>query len=211
MKKIFTLYLVAITLLSSCVSETEHLKVIDEKNSISVENEKLKTELEAIKFGAPNLIADGKIFFEAKEFSKAREKFQTLLEKHPDLPQSIEAKKYLAILHEEELWQEASQSNDIIISEKYISQYPKGKYISKATGRKEELKKLNMHNAYEDATNSNSSYAWKRFLDEYPDHPNKSSIKEKVIRLEVDEILGDRETGRMPSFDNYSTIIQAVI
>lgn len=62
-----------------------------------------------------------------------------------------------------------------------------------------------MQKAYDEAVNSNSSYAWKRFLEDYPDHPNKSSIKEKIIRLEVDEILGDRETGRMPSFDNYST------
>lgn len=205
MKKIFTCCLIVTALLSSCVSETEHQKVIDEKNELAVENLQLKTELEEIKFGAPNLLAHGKKFFEAKEFSKSREKFQTLLEKHPDLPQSIEAKKYLSTLEEEEMWQEASQSNEISISEKYISQYPKGKYISKANGRKEELKKLNKQKAYEDATNSNSSYAWKRFLEDYPEHSNRSSITEKIIRLEVDEILGDRETGRMPSFDNYST------
>lgn len=205
MKKIFTCCLIVTALLSSCVSETEHQKVIDEKNELAVENLQLKTELEEIKFGAPNLLADGKKFFEAKEFSKSREKFQTLLEKHPDLPQYIDAKKYLATLEEEEMWQEASQSNEISISEKYISQYPKGKYISKANGRKEELKKLNMQKAYEDATNINSSYAWKRFLEDYPEHSNRSSITEKIIRLEVDEILIDRETGHMPSFDNYST------
>lgn len=204
MKKIFTCCLIVTALLSSCVSETEHQKVIDEKISLSVENEKLKTELEEIKFGAPNLLADGKKFFEAKEFSKSREKFQTLLEKHPDLPQSIEAKKYLTTLDEEELWQEASQSNEISISEKYISQYPKGKYISKAIGRKEELKKLNMHNAYEDATNSNSSYAWKNFLEDYPNHKEANAIRDKIIRLEVDEIMGNRNTGQMPSFNQNS-------
>ena len=59
-------------------------KLSIKKNELSAENEKLKAELEEIKFGAPNLISDGKKFFEAKEFSKAREKFQTLLEKHPD-------------------------------------------------------------------------------------------------------------------------------
>jgi TolA-binding protein len=40
--------------------------------------------LEEIKFGAPNLLADGKQFFEAKDYSKAKDKFQTLLEKYPD-------------------------------------------------------------------------------------------------------------------------------
>lgn len=204
MKRILIFLTVALAL-SSCVSESEHQRIVDEKNALSIENQNLKNELEEIKFGAPNLLSDGKKFYQAKDFSQARQKFQILVEKHPDMPQSIEAKKYLANIDEEELWQNALISEDISNTEDYISKYPKGKYISNAISRKNELKKLNMQKAYDEAVNSNSSYAWKRFLDEYPDHPNKSSIKEKIIRLEVDEILGDRETGRMPSFDNYST------
>lgn len=204
MKRILIFFTVALAL-SSCVSESEHQRIVDEKNALAVENQNLKNELEEIKFGAPNLLSDGKKFYQAKDFSQARQKFQILVEKHPDMPQSIEAKKYLANIDEEELWQNAFISEDISNTEDYISKYPKGKYISNAISRKNELKKLNMQKAYDEAVNSNSSYAWKRFLEDYPDHPNKSSIKEKIIRLEVDEILGDRETGRMPSFDNYST------
>lgn len=204
MKRILIFLTVALAL-SSCVSESEHQRIVDEKNALSTENQNLKNELEEIKFGAPNLLSDGKKFYQAKDFSQARQKFQTLLQKHPDLPQSIEAKNYLANIDEEELWQKAFTSEEISNTEDYIVKYPKGKYIKNAVSRKSELKKLNMQKAYDDALSSNSSYAWKRFLDEYPDHPNKSSIKEKIIRLEVDEILGDRETGRMPSFDNYST------
>lgn len=204
MKRILIFLTVALAL-SSCVSESEHQRIVDEKNALAVENQNLKNELEEIKFGAPNLLSDGKKFYQAKDFSQARQKFQILVEKHPDMPQSIEAKKYLANIDEEELWQNAFISEDISNTEDYISKYPKGKYISNAISRKNELKKLNMQKAYDEAVNSNSSYAWKRFLEDYPDHPNKSSIKEKIIRLEVDEILGDRETGRMPSFDNYST------
>lgn len=204
MKRILIFLTVALAL-SSCVSESEHQRIVDEKNALSIENQNLKNELEEIKFGAPNLLSDGKKFYQAKDFSQARQKFQTLLQKHPDLPQSIEAKNYLANIDEEELWQKAFTSEEISNTEDYIVKYPKGKYIKNAVSRKSELKKLNMQKAYDDALSSNSSYAWKRFLDEYPDHPNKSSIKEKIIRLEVDEILGNRETGRMPSFDNYST------
>lgn len=203
MKKIISCCIIATSLFSSCISETEHQKVINEKIEISAENEKLKSELEEIKFGAPNLIADGKKFFKAKEFSKAREKFQTLLEKHPDLPQSLEAKKYLATIDEEELWQNASQSDDISVTEKYISQYPKGNYISKANARKEELKILNMQKAYDNAVSENSSYAWKSFLEDYPNHKNASAIRDKIIRLEVDEIMGNRNTGQMPTFNQY--------
>ena len=204
MKRIFIFLAVALAL-TSCVSESEHQRTIDEKNALSAENEILKNELEEIKFGAPNLLSDGKKFYQAKDFSQARQKFQTLLQKHPDMPQSIEAKNYLANIDEEELWQNAFNSEEISNTENYIEKYPKGKYIKNAVSRKSELKKLNMQKAYDDASSSNSSYAWKRFLDEYPDHPNKSSINEKIIRLEVDEILGDRETGRMPSFNSYSS------
>ena len=83
MKKIFTYCLIVSALLTSCVSETEHQKILDEKNELFIENQQLKNELEEIKFGAPNLLADGKQFFEAKDYSKAKDKFQTLLENHP--------------------------------------------------------------------------------------------------------------------------------
>jgi hypothetical protein len=120
-----TLLLIAIPLfLHSCVSQTEHDKVITEKEAIEQERDKLKQELEEIKFGTPTLLSDGKKFFAAKDFSQARQKFQTLLDKHPDMPQAIEAKKYLANIDEEELWNNASTSDDISYSENYISQYP---------------------------------------------------------------------------------------
>lgn len=208
MKKYIYLFLLSI-FLSACVSESDHQKVVDERNSLSIENENLKTELEEIKFGAPNLLSDGKQFYDAKDFSKATEKFQTLVEKHPDMPQTIEAKKYLANIDEEEQWQSALNSEEISYTEDYIEKYPKGKYISKANSRKNEIKQLNMQKAYDDASNSNSSYAWKRFLEDYPNHKNANSIKEKIIRLEVDEILGDRETGQMPSFNNYGSSYSA--
>ncbi|MCB0750022.1 MAG: hypothetical protein KDC52_00965, partial [Ignavibacteriae bacterium] len=70
MKKYIYLFLLSI-FLSACVSESDHQKVVDERNSLSIENENLKTELEEIKFGAPNLLSDGKQFYDAKDFSKA--------------------------------------------------------------------------------------------------------------------------------------------
>lgn len=141
-----------------------------------------------------NYLLTERSFLKQKNFQKAREKFQTLLEKHPDLPESIEAKKYIATLDEEDLWQEASQSNDISISEKYIS---------KANARKEELKILNMQKAYDNAVSENSSYAWKGFLEDYPNHREANAIRDKIIRLEVDEIMENRNTRQMPSFNQY--------
>lgn len=205
MKNFFFSTFTIIALLASCVSQSEHDKIISEKDAISEQRDKLQQELEDIKFGAPNLLSDGKKFYEAKDFIKARDKFQILVNKHPDMPQSIEAGKYLSNIDEEELWSNASVSEDIGLSKSYISKYPRGKYISKATSRKQELDALYMERAYNDALIGNTSSSWKRFLKDYPDHIESLAIEEKIIRLEVDEIMGDSETGKMPSFNQYGS------
>jgi hypothetical protein len=198
-------YLLLLVLISSCISQSEHDKVLSEKQAVEQERDKLKEELEEIKFGAPNLLSDGKKFYEAKEFSQARQKLQMLVDKHPDMPQSIEARKYLLNIDEEELWNQASNIDDISYSENYISKYPNGKYLSKAISRRNQLKILNMQKAYDTALSQNTSYAWKKFLEDYPDHIEASAIRKKIIRLEVDEISGDRETGQIPSFSQYNS------
>lgn len=197
MKTYYPYLLILSLLLSSCVSQDEYKKVI-------AENDQLKGELEDIRFGLPNLLADGKKFFEAKDLARAREKFQMVIDKYPDATQSIEARSHLAIIDEEELWQAAMTEENISTVERYINMYPKGKYVAKAQVRKNQLKKLNMDRAYDYASDRNTSDAWRSFLETYPNHSAAASIKEKIIRLEVDEISNDRSTGVMPSFDSYS-------
>jgi len=205
MRKNIFIGLTISALLYSCVSQSEHDKLVSEKDAIAQERDKLKQELEDIKFGAPSLLADGKKFYDAKDFSQARQKFQMLLDKHPDMPQSIEARKYLSNIDEEELWNSASTSDDISHSESYLSKYPKGKYISKAVARRNELKILNIQKAYDAALSQNTSYGWQKFLEDYPNHSEAAAIRKKIIRLEVDEISGDRETSQIPSFNQYNS------
>lgn len=205
MRKFVFIAAIISALFYSCVSQSEHDKIVSEKDAIAQERDKLKQELEDIKFGAPNLLADGKKFYEAKDFTQSRQKFQMLLDKHPDMPQAIEAKKYLSSIDEEELWNNASISDDISYAESYISKYPRGKYIGKAVARRSELKVLNMQKAYDAALNQNTSYVWKKFLEDYPNHVEAAAIRKKIIRLEVDEISGDRETGQIPSFNQYNS------
>lgn len=197
--------LFASLLLNSCVSQSEHDKIVSEKEEIASERDKLKQELESIKFGAPTLLADGKKFYDAEDFTQSRQKFQLLLEKHPDLPESIEARKYLSIIDEEDLWKKAMTSDDILNTEEYIAKYPKGKHIGKAVTRRSELKILAMQKAYDEALDQNTSYSWKQFLEDYPQHKDISEIRERIIRLEVEEIIGARETGQMPSFNQYNS------
>ncbi len=129
-------------MLFSCVSQSEHERIVSEKDEIAQERDRLKQELEDIKYGAPNLLDDGKKYFDAKDFTQSRQKFQMLLDKHPDMPQSIEAKKYLSDIDKEELWNNASTSADISFAEGYISKYRIGKYFSKAVSRRSDLKVL---------------------------------------------------------------------
>lgn len=205
MTKSFGLLLILVFFLEACVSKEDHEKVISERDAITMERDTLKLELQEIKFGAPNLLSDGKMFYDTKEFQNARKKFQLLIDKHPDMPQSIEAQKFLSSIDEEELWNNASNSQEVSVLEKYISRYSTGKYIQKAYERMGELKVLNMKREYESALSQNTSSDWKTFLTNYPDHADAAEIKRRIIQLEVDEILGYKETGKMPTFNEYQS------
>ena len=44
-----------------------------------------------------------------------------------------------------------------------------------------ELKILDEQRAFGYATQANSSSAWKKYLEDYPNHPEAKSIKKKII------------------------------
>ena len=203
--KLITQYLTIILILSitACVPESEHNKVVSERDELAIKNDSLKKEIEGIKYGAPNLLSNGKAFYDAKEFVKSKEKFEALVERHPDMPQTLEAKKYLAIIQEEISWDKASKSYSIETVDDYLQNFPKGKYTTKAKSRKSELKASNLKQEYDNAVTENTSSAWKKFIENYPNHPQAYAIKRKIIRLEVDEILGNSQTGAMPASQQY--------
>jgi len=205
MFKKYLIYPVLVIGFGACVSQSDYDKLQLEKLSAVQECDKLKQEIQNIKYDAPTLLSDGKQFYEAKNFTQARAKFQTLVEKHPDKPQSIEANKYLQDLDEEDLWTTASITEYPMIVEKYISSYPKGKYTPQAEQRLRDLKISAMSKSYEAAGNQNTSGAWERFLEAYPDYEHANMIREKIIRLKVDEIAGARNTGQIPVYNQYSS------
>lgn len=57
---------------------------------------------------------------------------------------------------------------------------------------------------YELAERENTSSSWKRFLENNPNYENAEEIKEKIIRLEVQEIMADQNTGTMPESEKIS-------
>jgi hypothetical protein len=90
MKKIAFRFLTGIftvALLASCVGVPQQ-----EYDLLKVENEKLKLEIEDLKFGPDKLLSQAKVYIENKDFIKAKTEIQSLLDKHSTSQQAIEAK-----------------------------------------------------------------------------------------------------------------------
>lgn len=193
MNKVF-LCAISMLLLTSCGLDDARIKAEQERDALA-------KELEEIKFGAPNLLADARRLMQAGDFATAKSKLEELRYRHGDRPEAAEGKLLLREIKEEETWIAALSTQESYATEKYISNYPIGKYASAAKKRLRELTVANEGKAYENARQANTSKAWKQFLDTYPNHPQAESIRTKIIDLEVNEIFGDRATGRLPSFD----------
>ncbi len=183
--------LACVLFLSSCVSSDKYDEALKEK-------EAAEQELQELKFGAPNMLSDGKRFFEAKDYASSKEKLNALIEKYPNLPESAEAKLILDQINEEEQWASALNSNEVNNTQTYLNQYPTGKYSSLASKRLDELVILKEKTDYENALNANNSTVWKTFVANYPNRDDIEEIKRKIIKCEVDEIMGDQNTGQLP-------------
>jgi hypothetical protein len=87
---------ILIALLISCggVSQKEY-------DSSKAENEKLKKEIEHLKFVPNKLLNQAKVYIERKDLIKAKEELNTLLDKHPASQQAAEAKNLLVSVENE--------------------------------------------------------------------------------------------------------------
>ena len=191
-KQIFPL--VFLIFFFSCNSNSEEIKAIQERNA-------LQKELGELKFGAPNLLSDAKKFFEAGDLQNARTKLDTLLNRHSTRPEAAEGRVLLNRLEEQQVWNNALNSQELSVTYNYLYKYPTGNFVDAAKRRLNELNILNEQKAFGNAKQENSSSAWKKYLKEYPNHPESKSIQKKIIELEVDEIFGDKATGRLPNFE----------
>lgn len=183
-----------VVFLTSCGLDSERIKAEQERDALA-------KELEEIKYGAPSLLSDAKKFFQAGDLENAKTKIQELQSRHFDRPEAAEAKLIMKDIEEQETWNNALSSEELYATNTYINKYPNGKYRTEAIARLAELKIANEAKAFQNAQNFNSPRVWKQFLSDYPNHPEANSIREKIIDLEVNEIFGDRSTGRLPSFD----------
>jgi hypothetical protein len=68
-----------------------------EYEALKAENEKLRREIEDLKFGADRLLAQAKVFLEKREFYKAKSELQALIDRHPASQEVKEARELLEV------------------------------------------------------------------------------------------------------------------
>ena len=170
------LILLCLIFLSSCVSESEHQKVLDE-------NSQLKAQLHELKFGIPNLLDDANRFYNLKDYSSAKEKIDLLVQKYPSAVETTEAKKLLPTITEELLWQKVETTKNLDLVEEYKSQFPKGKYIKLVSKKKRAIIAEIDKSAYEDAKSSNSITGFNSYLEEFPKGKYRSRVREKIAAI----------------------------
>lgn len=195
--KIYSVVLISI-LFSSCVSQDDYDKLKNENNL-------LKIELDDIKFGSERLFKQAKDFYANKQYDKATERINLIIEKHNETPEAEQARRLQIIINREKAdLEELSAWNSITDGDtssihNYIIHYPTGKYIDQARIRYSEAIASFEATAYENAIRQNSSYAWRNFLETYPNRSDIDDIRKKIIQSEIAEIQGSSNVTPIPS------------
>lgn len=94
--KIRTLQIITIGLLLTGLFGCDGVSK-NEYEALKTENEKLKLEIEDLKFGPDKLLSQAKVNIDRKEFSRAKSKLQNLIDKHPASQQATEAKEIIKV------------------------------------------------------------------------------------------------------------------
>ncbi len=90
-----------------------------------------------------------------------------------------------------------SNSEDLAQLEDYLESDGYKAHQDLANQRVKELKEKNKEQAYQNALAAKDSKNWKKFIEDYPNHPEKEKIEETIILLEVNEIFAG-EYGEIP-------------
>lgn len=70
----------------------------NEYDILKAENEKLKQEIDDLKYGPEKLLSQAKMFIDIRDFNNAKIELQILVEKHPSSHQAIEAKQLFIVV-----------------------------------------------------------------------------------------------------------------
>jgi outer membrane protein assembly factor BamD (BamD/ComL family) len=193
--------LTILSTLNSCVQQSEYDK-------LKAENQSLKTKLDESENGAVRLLSQAQSFAQNGELEQAQHKLKILFERHGETNEAAQGRVLLTQiqlqkkkLEEATFWENSSANNSLESYENYLASYPDGQYASLARRSIENLKAEKEKNDFDLALNSNNASTVREFISIYPNHPSVSKFKKRLIELEVDEIFGNSNTGRLPSIE----------
>jgi hypothetical protein len=172
------------------------------------ENIALKEQLDELENGAVRLYGQALELAKNNELEKAEAKLKILFDRHSETEESkqgrlleIEIKNKKIEIADKKSYKTALSTNTIESYDKYLLEYPFGKYRIEAEKNISLVKKETEKKDYENAMNATHSFTLSDFILKYPNHESVNYFRKKMIELEVNEIFGDKNTGKLPSFE----------
>jgi hypothetical protein len=117
----------------------------NEYDTLKAENEKLKKEIEDLKFEPDKLLNQAKSYLSSKDYIKAKSELQTLLDKHSGSQQAAEAKQLLTVVENGIKEQKLADEKAEVEKEKVEKEQKLE--VEKAKAEKEKAEKERLANA----------------------------------------------------------------
>jgi len=106
--------------------------------------------------------------------------YQEFLQKHPNTPQSVEARHRMQALQDEEAWTRAHQINTVQSYQGYIQEQPSGIHVALA---KDNIASSERTLAWLAASATDTPESLQAFLQKYPEGPQSDKAKARLGQL----------------------------
>jgi sporulation related protein len=106
--------------------------------------------------------------------------YQEFLQKHPNTPQSVEARNRIRALLDEEAWTRARQVNTLQSYQGYIQDQPAGAHVAEA---KDNIASSERSIAWLAASETDTPESLEAFLQKYPQGPQADKAKAHLAQL----------------------------
>lgn len=106
--------------------------------------------------------------------------YQTFLDKHPNTPQSVEARDRIKALKDEQAWTQAQQANSVQSYQNYLRDEPSGIHVEEA---KDHIASNERSVAWTAASSMNTPEALEGFLQKYSQGPEADQARAKLAQL----------------------------
>jgi hypothetical protein len=106
--------------------------------------------------------------------------YQEFLQKHPNTPQSVEARNRVRALQDEEAWIRAQQVNTVQAYQGYIQEQPSGMHVAQA---KDNIASSERATAWLAASATDTPESLEALLQKYPEGPEADKAKARLAEL----------------------------